>query len=351
MKKITVLIVDDSSLIRDLFSDILSNTPDIEVVGTACDPYDAREKIKQLNPDVLTLDIEMPKMDGISFLEKIMALRPMPVIMASSLTQNGAEATFRAFESGAFDTIGKPTSIHTPAALERLQDELVNKVRAAAGANIASLKTNHTRPQRLSARSGAISSQTLIAIGASTGGVEALRDIFLQLPAQMPPIVIAQHMPEHFTRSFATRLDGLGAIRVKEAESHNRLEAGHAYLAPGGKHLTIHRIASEYVCKLDDGPPVSSHKPSIDVLFQSVAKASGARAIGVILTGMGKDGAAGLKQMRDAGAYTLGQNQASCVVYGMPHVAAKLGATQIELHLREIPNHLLTLCQQERATA
>jgi len=351
MKKISVLIVDDSSLIRDLFSTILSDTPDIHVIGTACDPYDAREKIKKLNPDVLTLDIEMPKMDGISFLEKIMALRPMPVIMASSLTQKGAEATLRAFEAGAFDVIGKPASIHTPHLLQQLKDELTGKVRSAARANAHSLAASHHKPARLSAPPIGNISQTLIAMGASTGGVEALRDIFLQLPSMLPPIVIAQHMPEHFTHSFAARLNSIADIQVKEAESHDRLKPGHAYLAPGGKHLTIHRIAQEYVCKLEDGPPVSSHKPSVDVLFQSVAKAAGAHAIGVILTGMGKDGAAGLKHMRDCGAYTIGQNQATCVVYGMPQVAARLGAIQTELALRDIPKHLLTLCQKERATA
>jgi two-component system, chemotaxis family, protein-glutamate methylesterase/glutaminase len=352
-KPITVLIVDDSALIRQMFSEMLSSASDIEVVDTAHDPFDAREKIKRLNPDVVTLDIEMPKMDGLSFLEKIMTLRPMPVIMASSLTQKGADATLRALELGAFDYISKPTSNQTRDTIGTLKEELISKVRAAAHANVG---------QRMAARSHAHtqkietvpftphagrSSRDLIAIGASTGGVEALRDLFVKLPANSPPIVVTQHMPEAFTKSFAARLNAISAVTIEEAANHTRLQAGHAYIAPGGEaHLKIMKVGLEYVCKLEHAPPVSSHRPSVDVLFHSVAIAAGERALGVILTGMGKDGAEGLKAMREAGAYTIGQNQASCVVYGMPRVAQQLGAVNAEVHLNEIPYLMMKLCEE-----
>lgn len=343
---ITVLIVDDSALIRGMFREMLESEPDIVVLDTATDPIDAREKIKRLNPDVLTLDIEMPKMDGLSFLEKIMTLRPMPVIMASSLTQKGADATVRALEIGAFDYISKPAMHQTRDTIGALKEALVTKVRAAAAANMGararSAPAAQSAPLVVPFHPSHSNAHRLIAIGASTGGVEALREIFLRLPANAPPIVVTQHMPESFTKSFAARLNTLSAVTVSEAAQHERLKQGHAYIAPGGAcHLKIVKLGSEYVCKLEDSPPVSSHKPSVDVLFHSVAEAAGAHAIGVILTGMGKDGAAGLKAMRERGAYTIGQNQASCVVYGMPNVAAKLGATQIELPLADIPAAML----------
>jgi two-component system, chemotaxis family, protein-glutamate methylesterase/glutaminase len=354
MKKIRVLIVDDSALIRQMFREILSGHDDIEVVGTACDPIDAREKIKQLNPDVITLDIEMPKMTGLEFLEKIMTLRPMPVIMASTLTQKGADETFRALEIGAFDFISKPTTNQNRDTIGMLRDDLLSKVRAAGNTDGATnlttrrlQHTSHAAPTIIPFHPPAGKSRHIIAIGSSTGGVEALRDIFLRLPANTPPIVITQHMPEAFTKSFAARLNGLSEMNICEAQNHDRLKEGHAYIAPGGAtHLKIVRIGNDFVCKLEEGPPVSSHRPSVDVLFHSVAESAGDRAIGVILTGMGKDGGLGLKAMRDQGAYTIGQNQASCVVYGMPQVAAKMGASQVELPLAEIPAAILKHCQR-----
>lgn len=355
MKKITVLIVDDSLLIREMFREMLSSQPDIEVLDTACDPIEAREKIKQLNPDVLTLDIEMPKMDGISFLEKIMALRPMPVIMASTLTQKGADATLRALELGAFEYVSKPISNHTRDSIGALKDELIAKVRAAANANMAhrnAARQSPSEPTIVPFRPTGGKSSHIIAIGASTGGVEALREIFLRLPANCPPIVITQHMPESFTKSFAARLDGLSQVSVCEAKNHDRLKDGHAYIAPGGaRHMKIVKVGMELVCKLEEGPPVSSHRPSVDVLFQSVAENVGARAIGVILTGMGKDGAAGMKIMRDKGAYNIGQNKATCVVYGMPHVAFKEGGVDVELPLNDIPAAILKHCEKIRAAS
>lgn len=350
-KPITVLVVDDSALIRQMFSEMLSSEPDIRVIGTASDPYDAREKIKLLNPDVLTLDIEMPKMDGLSFLEKIMTLRPMPVIMASSLTQKGAEETLRALEIGAFDYISKPVAHQNRDTIGALRDELVAKVRGAAKSNTAhrsaARHATDALPPVVTFRPSGGKSRHIIAIGASTGGVEALRDIFLRLPANCPPIVVTQHMPETFTKSFAARLNGLSQVTVSEAKNHDRLKEGHAVIAPGGAaHLKLVKIGADLVCKLEEGPPISGHRPSVDALFYSVAESAGARALGIILTGMGKDGAEGMKAMRDHGAYTIGQNQATCVVYGMPQMAAKAGAVHIELPLHEIPAAALKYCEK-----
>lgn len=347
-RPITVLIVDDSALIRKMFSSLLSQEPDIEVLDTACDPFEAREKIKKLNPDVLTLDIEMPRMDGISFLEKIMTLRPMPVIMISSLTQKGADISLRALELGAFDTIAKPVDQQTPQTIALLKNDLIAKVRAAASANIRGrARSNLPAISAILPFNPTASVRHIIAVGASTGGVETLKDIFSRLPANTPPMVITQHMPERFTQSFAARLDSVSQMRVTEAANHDRLMPGHAYIAPGGQHLKLVRVGAEYVCKLEDGPTVSGHKPSVDVLFHSVASAVGPRAVGIILTGMGKDGAEGMKAMRDAGAYTIGQNEASCVVYGMPQAAMKAGAVMIETSLEELPKQLLNYCEKQ----
>jgi len=348
MKKITVLIVDDSALIREMFTHMLSRAPDIEVLDTAGDPYDAREKIKRLNPDVLTLDIEMPKMDGISFLEKIMTLRPMPVIMASSLTQKGADATLYALELGAFDTIAKPADQQTPETLALLEGELIAKVRAAAAANIRARPADAiNQPDTVRYRPH-VGAPHLIAIGASTGGVEALREIFLRLPDNAPPIVVTQHMPEGFTHSFAMRMNTISSVTVAEATHNQRLQSGHAYIAPGGRHLKVMRMGADLVCRLDDGPAVSGHRPSVDVLFESVAIAAGHHAVGVILTGMGKDGAFGLKMMRDKGAITIGQDQNTCVVYGMPQAAMKLGAVGEESPLPAMAGTILHHCEQHR---
>lgn len=352
-KPITVLIVDDSALIRQMFQEILSAEPDIKVIDTATNPLDAREKIKQLNPDVLTLDIEMPKMDGLTFLEKIMTLRPMPVIMASSLTQKGADETIRALEIGAFDYISKPVSNQTRDTIGALKGELVEKVRAASKANIKQQAYNRkaiTTPVVVPFNPAGGKSKRIIAIGASTGGVEALREVFLRLPANSPPIVVTQHMPETFTKSFAARLDSISQITVSEAANHDRLKAGHAYIAPGGNsHLKIVKIGSDFVCKLEESPPVSSHRPSVDVLFHSVAESAGERAVGVILTGMGRDGADGMKAMHDSGAYNIGQNRETCVVYGMPQMAMKAGAVDVELPLTDIPKEIIRFCEKTEA--
>lgn len=345
MKPIRVLIVDDSALIRELFTELLSSDPEIRVVGTAADAMDAREKIKQLNPDVLTLDIEMPGMNGLDFLEKIMTLRPMPVIMASTLTQKGAGETIRALELGAVDYISKQ-SRPTQDAITPLKDELVSKIKAAAQANLMPRRMQkNLQAKKLNFK---CKGSHLIAIGSSTGGVEALRDIFLDLPANSPPIVMAQHMPAMFTPSFAARLNNLSQMRVAEAVDGAWIEEGHAYLAPGSHHLKVIRKSGKLACRLDGGPLVSGHRPSVDVLFTSVAETAGTEAVGVILTGMGRDGAAGMLRMRQAGSYTIGQNQSSCVVYGMPRAAAALGAVHIELPLHEIAAQMLAACEQER---
>lgn len=346
MNPIRVLIVDDSALIRSMFTEILDSEPDIEVVDTAGDPYIAREKIKLLNPDVLTLDIEMPKMDGLAFLEKIMTLRPMPVIMVSTLTQKGADSTIRALEIGAFDTVAKPTDVQTRHRLAALKDELVAKVRAAASANITHRSGGMQQKGALSFTPPAQSKRQLIAIGSSTGGVEAVRDILLALPENAPPVVIAQHMPPSFTASLAARLDKMCRIRVREARNHDRPQPGNAYIAPGGIHMKVMKLGAEYVCKLEDGPLVSGHKPSVDVLFDSVAQAAGSHGVGIILTGMGRDGANGLKHMRDKGAYTIGQNAATCVVYGMPAAAKENGAVCDEAPLQDIACRALHACEK-----
>lgn len=349
MRPINVLIVDDSALIRKILTGILSETPDIKVVDTAAAVPEAREKIKLHNPDVVTLDVEMPGMDGLSFLEKIMTLRPTPVIMVSTLTQKGADAALHALELGAVDYIGKPSGTLT-GGIEHFKEEFVAKIRTAATANL-SLRQRATpaKPRVLSFTPRDNRLRNIIAIGSSTGGVEALRDIFLTLPANCPPIVMAQHMPQHFTSSFAARLDSLSQVTVAEATHGARLEAGHAYLAPGGRHLRIAKSGGEFICQLGDDAPVSGHRPSVDVLFESVAKNVGGMAVGIILTGMGKDGAHGLLHMREQGSHTIGQNQSTCVVYGMPKVANSIGAVAEELPLSEIATHALSHCTGERS--
>lgn len=334
---IRVIIVDDSAPIREMFRHFLSEDPMIEVVAVAEDPLDAREKIKQLHPDVMTLDIEMPKMDGISFLEKIMSLRPMPVIMVSTLTQRGADASIRAMEIGAFDTVAKPQRIEH---LASIRHELISKIKAAAKANVQARKPVATTALTYSNEAP----RQLIAIGASTGGVEALRDLLTVLPANAPPIIISQHMPPIFTKSFAQRLDGLCRISVHEAEHGMKLKAGMACIAPGSHHLTIKSKPGGWLCQLDDGPLVSGHKPSVDVMFESVAAVAGNRAVSAILTGMGKDGARGMLAIREQGGVTIGQNEASCVVYGMPKAAFDCGALSMQVPLSDIAYTLLKHC-------
>lgn len=343
-KKIKVLIVDDSMLIRAMFTEMLSHQPDIEVVGAAVDPFDAREKIKQLNPDVITLDVEMPKMDGITFLEKIMTLRPMPVIMVSTLTERGADITLRALEIGAVDFIQKPSATDE-AALIMIGQQLADKIRAASRSHvgIASLRT--TEPSNAALTFAGNARGKIIAIGASTGGVEALRDVLKPLPNTLPPIVITQHMPAGFTTSFAARLDKTCAMRVHEAQHQQVLHTGNAYLAPGDFHMEIEpNPGGGWRARIADGENVSGHKPSVDTLFASVAKHAGKKAIGVILTGMGRDGGQGLLAMRQAGAATLGQSEDSCVVYGMPKVAMQLGAVEKEVRLSRMAQAIIDAC-------
>lgn len=347
---IRVLIVDDSALMRELLTSILSSDPDIQVVGTANDPYQARTLIKELNPDVLTLDVEMPKMDGISFLEKIMRLRPMPVVMVSTLTQKHAEITVRALEMGAVDVVGKPT-IDMKQGMEDRRDELIAKVRAAARARVAARQPASAagaaapRPAIAKAGPGFRTTDTVVAIGSSTGGVEALREVIGGLPPDSPAVVVTQHMPGGFTRSFADRLNALAAVSVTEASDGARILPGHVYIAPGDHHLEVVRSGGTYVCRLHDGPPVSGHRPSVDVLFQSMAGAAGASGLGVILTGMGKDGAVGMKAMRDAGARTIGQDEDTSLVYGMPKAAFNLGGVERQLPLDRIAAAIVETCR------
>lgn len=339
--RIKVLCVDDSALIRDLLSEIIGSQPDMEVVAVASDPIVARDLIKQHNPDVLTLDVEMPRMDGLDFLERLMRLRPMPVLMVSSLTQAGSEVTMRALELGALDFVAKP-SLGIRRGMLSYTEEITEKIRAAAQSRPRqAVHRREAPPERLKAP--IISSEKLLIIGASTGGTEAIRRVLEPLPATSPGILITQHMPGGFTRSFAERLDRLSQIAVKEAEDGERVLPGHAYIAPGGQHLKLARSGANYVAKLDESPPVNRHRPSVDVLFHSAAQFAGRNAIGVILTGMGRDGAAGLLEMHNAGAPTIAQDEASCVVFGMPREAIALGGASEVVTLEAIAPRLMEL--------
>ncbi len=335
MNKIRVIIVDDSAFIRDIFTEILSQDPEIEVIATAIDPIDAREKIRALNPDVITLDIEMPKMDGLTFLEKIMSLRPMPVVMASSLTASGAEETMRALELGAVDYVLKPSN-QAGQKMDDIADDLRTKVKAAA----RSRRVVKTTVNAVSARPDSLPKLPLklIAIGASTGGVEALKEVLTALPANLPPIVITQHMPPLFTKSFADRLNKSCALEICEAEDGEVLKNGHVYIAKGGLHMLIKKPTNGvgFCIKLQDGEAVSSHKPSVDVLFESIAEIDGKHALGIILTGMGKDGAKGMLNLKQSGAFTIGQDEASSLVYGMPKAAFLSGGVDVQLPLNSI---------------
>ena len=342
MAKIRVLVVDDSATMRSLITAALNRDPDIEVVGAAGDPFEARGMIKALNPDVVTLDIEMPNMNGIEFLEKIMRLRPMPVVMVSSVTQAGAEMTLRALELGAVDCVGKPT---TATGTAEALNEVADKVKAAAR---ASVRTKADAAPATARRLNYLPSGDVVAIGSSTGGVEALLAILTQFPETCPPTVITQHMPATFTASFAARLDRASGAKVSEAVDGALLEPGKIYVAPGGvAHLEVVRSAG-LRCRLTQGDPVSGHRPSVDVLFNSVAQAVGDKAVGVILTGMGRDGAQGLLAMRKAGARTLGQDEASCVVYGMPRTAFELGSVEKQVSLSSMGQTILDLASARR---
>jgi len=339
--RIKVLCVDDSALIRDLLSEIINSQPDMEVVAVAPDPLVARDLIKQHNPDVLTLDVEMPRMDGLDFLERLMRLRPMPVLMVSSLTQAGSEVTLRALELGALDFLAKP-SMGIRSGMMDYGELIAEKIRAAARSRPRQVRQKD-RPAPQTLKAPLVSSEKLLIIGASTGGTEAIRNVLEPLPSNAPAILITQHMPGGFTRSFAERLDKLCQIRVKEAHDGERVLPGHAYIAPGDQHLKLARSGANYVVRLDSGPPVNRHRPSVDVLFESAAQQAGRNAIGVLLTGMGKDGAAGLLTMRNAGSATVAQDEDSCVVFGMPREAIALGAADEVLPLDAIAPRLLKL--------
>jgi two-component system chemotaxis response regulator CheB len=335
-----VLIVDDSSLMRQLLTEILNSDPELEVIGTAGDPFVAREKIKALHPDVLTLDIEMPRMDGLTFLEKLMRGHPMPVVMISSLTERGAETTLRALSLGAVDYIAKPKLDVSTGTIEQASD-IIAKVKAAARVKVRGVNAHETTAAALPAGYHFSATHKVVAIGASTGGTEALKDLLSPLPADFPGIVMVQHMPEAFTRPFAERLNSLCKIRVQEARDGDRILPGHALLAPGGHQMEVVRRGTEYAVRVYRGERVNRHLPSVDVLFSSCARQLGKNALGVLLTGMGADGAKGLLEMKEAHAFTIAQDEATCVVFGMPREAILLGAADQVLALGRIPAALL----------
>jgi len=346
IEPIKVLVVDDSATIRQLMLQILNSAPDLKVVGVAPDPYVAWEKIKILKPDVLTLDVEMPRMDGVTFLERLMKLHPMPVVMVSSLTESGCATTLRALELGAVDFVTKPKVDVRDGTLE-LADSIIEKVRQAARVRVKQPRPQHAvAAVRDRPALGAMlkTTQRVIAIGASTGGTEAIREVLVQLPADCPPIVIVQHMPPGFTRAFAARLDSMTAVQVKEAQDGDRLLSGRVLLAPGDYHMTLHRSGADYCVKVFSGERINHHRPSVDVLFDSCAKHAGANAVGVILTGMGNDGAHGMAKMRASGARTFAQDEESCVVFGMPREAIALGGAEAVLSLSKIPGAILQAC-------
>ncbi|RRN57113.1 chemotaxis response regulator protein-glutamate methylesterase [Pseudoxanthomonas sp. SGNA-20] len=344
---IRVLVVDDSAVVRQVLSELLAADPEIEVVGTAADPYLAREKIKRLNPDVITLDVEMPRMDGLAFLENLMRLRPMPVVMVSSLTERGADVTLQALALGAVDFVSKP-KLGVARGLEEYATEIAAKVKGAARARVQALVRPAQRlgpaapaPAAMAARFR--TTDRLIAIGASAGGTEAIRAVLEQMPPDAPAIVLTQHIPGGFSRAFVERLDRHSPMLVREASDGELVLPGHAYLPPGDHHLRVIRDGARWRCRVDGGPPVNRHRPAVDVLFRSVAQNAGPNAVGAILTGMGDDGARGLLEMREAGALTLVQDEATSVVWGMPGAAVKLGAADEILPLERIPARLLEL--------
>jgi len=347
---IKVLIVDDSALVRCLLTELINSQPDMTVVGVASDPFIARDRIKVLDPDVLTLDVEMPRMDGLDFLEKLMRLHPMPVVMVSSLTEKSSEITLRALELGAFDFVTKP-KIDISKGLHESCHEIVDKIRGAASATVKNLahrslpltveKKNCADVVLPSLNTHIMTTEKLVIIGASTGGTEALKDVLTAMPADSPGILITQHMPAAFTSAFANRLDRLCRISVREARDGDRVLPGHAYIAPGDRHLLLARSGANYVTRIADAPPVSRHRPSVDVLFRSAANSAGKNSIGVILTGMGDDGANGMLEMKQAGAHTIAQDEASCVVFGMPREAIARGGVDEIAPLADIPRRIV----------
>lgn len=360
MSKIKVLIVDDSALVRQMLTEILNSDRGIEVIGIAQDPLIAREKIKQLNPDVITLDVEMPKMDGVTFLKNLMRLHPLPVVMISSLTEQGAEITFEALEAGAIDFVAKP-KIDVKEGLQEYSALIIEKVKAAAKANVSAISSKIVSDdkkmqvdEKLSADSVLKkksppkrfkTTDKIIALGASTGGTEAIKEVLMGMPADSPGMVISQHIPEAFSAPFAERMNGVSAMTVCEAKDGQQILPGHVYIAPGSHHLIVERNGAQYICKLNDGERVNRHKPSVDVMFRSVAQNAGSNAIGVILTGMGDDGAQGMLEMKQTGAPTLIQDEKTSVVWGMPGSAAKIGAADAEYPLNKIALNIMKLAK------
>ena len=351
--RIKVLIVDDSAVVRQVLTEVLAHDPGIEVMGAASDPVFAMERMRTQWPDVIVLDVEMPRMDGITFLKKIMAERPTPVVICSTLTEKGAETTMQALAAGAASIIPKP-KMGLKRFLQDSAEDLVSAVRAAAQANVRRLVPRANMPSvapklsadailPASAQAMAETTDRVIAIGTSTGGTQALEMVLTALPRVCPGIVIVQHMPEKFTEAFANRLNGLCQLEVREARSGDRVMPGRALIAPGGRHMLLKRNGAQYHVDIVDGPLVSRHRPSVDVLFRSVAKCAGKNALGIIMTGMGDDGAHGLKELHDMGARTLAQDEATCVVYGMPKEAVKLGAVDRVLPLGEIHLEIVSI--------
>ncbi|KPF44877.1 chemotaxis protein [beta proteobacterium AAP51] len=344
--KIRVVVVDDSALVRGLLAEIIDRQPDMMCIGAAADPLVAREMIRNLNPDVITLDIEMPRMDGIDFLSRLMRLRPMPVVMVSTLTERGADVTMKALELGAVDFVAKP-KIGVADGLRQLGADITDKIRTAAKARVhrlaapaAGTPAAPAKPVTM-ASLGRLSTEKIIFIGASTGGTEATREVLVNLPADSPAVMITQHMPPGFTKSYAARLNSLCRIRVAEAQDGERVLPGHAYIAPGGFHLSVERSGANYVARVQDGEPVNRHKPSVEVLFESAARVVGRNALAVMLTGMGADGAKAMRTMRDAGSFNLVQDENSCVVFGMPREAIAHGAAHEVLPLTQIAPRLI----------
>jgi len=351
MAKIKVVVVDDSALVRSLLSEIINRQGDMQCIGAASDPLVAREMIRELNPDVITLDVEMPRMDGLEFLSRLMRLRPMPVVMVSTLTEQGADITLRALEMGAVDYVAKPR-IGITSGLNELAHDIVDKIRVAASAHVKRLAAAPAASAPRAAQDSPgeppraplprlSTTEKIICIGASTGGTEAIREVLTQMPADAPAIVITQHMPPGFTSSFAARLNSLCRISVAEARHGERILPGHAYIAPGGHHLRIDRSGSNYVAVVEDTEPVNRHRPSVEVLFRSAARVLGPNALGVMLTGMGADGAQAMREMKDAGSYNYVQDEASCVVFGMPRMAIQCGAAHEVLPLTQIAPAML----------
>ena len=346
---IKVLVVDDSALVRSLLSEIIRNSNGLELVGAAPDAYVARDMVKQFSPDVITLDIEMPRMDGLSFLEKLMKARPTPVVMISTLTEDGAEATLRALELGAVDFVPKP-KLGVASGIREYEEMIVEKIREAAGAKVSALKSTPKpatdRHDKISLGSHLQSTEKIIAIGASTGGTEAIKELLIQLPSAVPGIVITQHMPAGFTRTYAERLNKCTRLHVVEAKGGERILPGHAFLAPGGHHLVVVRSGADYKVMLSDAEPVHRHRPAVDVMMESVARVGGKNVIGVLLTGMGKDGARGMLDIRNHGGYTFAQDEASCVVYGMPKEAVLCGGVDQTVELDKMGAALIGKIKQ-----